>query len=296
MRTLTRNNAPPSFTRPGRADSPLIAGEAGTGKSTTFAAIREGLEAEGYHVIGQSHTNKVVQAMRADGFDHAATVTGELMRLDNGRGDPWNSRTVIMVDEFAQLSTAQEAGLFRHANRSGAKIIGAGDDKQFASIERGGLFNVLKAEHGAAELHSIYRVKDAEQKTAFNAMHGAKGQEESRAALTRQWADDSAAEPGKRRFIIAYTNREVDELNAAARAARKERGQLGEDVSLQTKDGPQSFATGDQIILTANARSKAQKEAGLFNNSMGTITAITEDKRGHVVTIRLDAKARDEKP
>jgi hypothetical protein len=195
-----------------------------------------------------------------------------------------------------------------------AKIIGAGDDKQFASIERGGLFNVLKAEHGAAELHSIYRVKDADQKTAMNAMHEgdfktglaifdrqgaihwAKGQEESRAALIRQWADDSTAEPGKRRFIIAYTNREVDELNAAARAARKERGQLGDDVSLQTKDGPQTFATGDQIILTANARSKAQKEAGLFNNSMGTITAIKEDKRGHVVTIRLDAKARDEKP
>jgi Ti-type conjugative transfer relaxase TraA len=299
-------------TGPGRFA--LIAGEAGTGKSTTFAAIREGLEAEGYRVIGQSHTNKVVQAMRADGFDHAATVTGELMRLDNGRGDPWNSRTVIMVDEFAQLSTAQEAGLFSHAARSGAKIIGAGDDKQFASIERGGLFNVLKAEHGAAELHSIYRVKDAEQKAAFNAMHEgdfktglgifdrqgaiqwAKGQEESRAGLVRQWADDSAAEPGKRRFIIAYTNREVDELNAAARAARKERGQLGEDVILQTKDGPQSFATGDQIILTANARSKAQKEAGLFNNSMGTIAAIKEDGRGHVLTIRLDAKTRDEKP
>jgi type I restriction enzyme, R subunit len=54
----------------------------------------------------------------------------------------------------------------------------------------------------------------------------------------------------------------------------------------KTKDGPQSFAPGDQIILTANARSKAQKEAGLFNNSMGTITAIAEDKRGHVVTVR----------
>jgi AAA domain len=299
-------------TGPGRFA--LIAGEAGTGKSTTFAAIREGLEADGYHVIGQSHTNKVVQAMRADGFDNAATVTGELMRLDNGRGDPWNRRTVIMVDEFAQLSTAQLAGLFGHAARSGAKIIGAGDDKQFASIERGGLFNVLKAEHGAAELHAIYRVKDAEQKAAFNAMHEgdfktglgildkqgaiqwAQSQEDSRAALIRQWADDTAADPGKRRFIIAYTNREVDELNAAARAAKKERGLLGEDVSLQTKDGPQSFATGDQIILTANARSKAQKEAGLFNNSMGTITAFAEDERGHVVTIRLDATARDGTP
>jgi AAA domain len=208
----------------------------------------------------------------------------------------------------------QKAGLFGHAARSGAKIIGAGDDKQFASIKRGGLFNVLKAEHGAAELHSIYRVKDADQKAAFNAMHEgdfktglgifdrqgaiqwAKGQEESRAGLIRQWADDSAAEPGKRRFIIAYTNREVGELNQAARAARKERGLLGEDVILQTKDGAQNFATGDQIILTANARTKAQKEAGLFNNSMGTITAITEDKRGHVVTVRLDAKARDGTP
>lgn len=289
----------------------LIAGEAGTGKSTALSAIREGYEAEGYQVIGLSHTNKVVQGMKADGFDNAPTVAAELWRLDHGRGQPWNSRTVVIIDEMGQLSTAQLAGIMRHADQSGATVRGAGDAKQFASIERGGLFDVLCAEHEASRLTAIYRVKSADEKAAFNAMHSGdfktgltifdrvgslkwdKTPEESRAALVRQWAEDGAKEPEKRRFMIAYTNAEVDDLNARARAALKAQGRLGEDVTIKTKDGPQSFAAGDQIILTANGKTRAQKDRGLFNNAMGTITAIREDERGASVSILFDAKTRD---
>jgi Ti-type conjugative transfer relaxase TraA len=289
----------------------LIMGEAGTGKSTTLAAIREGYEAEGFHVVGLSHTNKVVQGMSADGFDNVATVTAELGRLEKGRGKPWDARTVVIVDEMAQLSTAQLAALFRQADESGATLRGAGDYRQFASIERGGLFEVLCDEHKAAKLTAIYRVKDEDQKAAFSAMHEgdfqtglrlldkggaihwAKSPEDSKADLIRQWAADSAAEPEKRRFIIAYTNREVDELNAAARAALKEAGRLGEGVTLETKNGPANFAEGDQIILTATARTKAQRASGLYNNSTGTITEIAQGENGARVTVLLDRKDRD---
>ena len=72
---------------------------------------------------------------------------------------------MVIVDEMAQLSTAQLAGLFRQADRSGAILRGAGDYRQFASIERGGLFEVLCDEHEAAKLTAIYRVKDADQKS-----------------------------------------------------------------------------------------------------------------------------------
>ena len=62
---------------------------------------------------------------------------------------------------------------------------------------------------------------------------------------------------------------------------------------MPTKDGPQNFALGDQIILTANAKTKAQRASGLYNNSTGTIAEIAQDERGARVTVLLDRKSRD---
>ena len=72
----------------------ILWGEAGTGKSHTMNAVRAAYEAEGVKVIGLSHTNKVVQAMRGDGFTHAETIASELKRIENGRGT-WDRNTVL---------------------------------------------------------------------------------------------------------------------------------------------------------------------------------------------------------
>ena len=62
----------------------VLAGEAGTGKSTTLAAVRDAYESAGYRVIGMSWTNQVVQNLQRDGFRDATTVAAELYRLDRG--------------------------------------------------------------------------------------------------------------------------------------------------------------------------------------------------------------------
>ena len=67
--------------------SAIIAGEAGTGKSTTLAAVRDAYEAAGYRVIGMSWTNQVVQNLQRDGFDDATTIAAELYRLDSRQPD-----------------------------------------------------------------------------------------------------------------------------------------------------------------------------------------------------------------
>jgi Ti-type conjugative transfer relaxase TraA len=292
----------------------ILAGAAGTGKSAVMSIAREAYEADGFKVIGLSHTNKVVEAMRADGFDNVATVTAELNRLTNDRGQPWDKRTVVFIDEAAQLSTQQQEQLTRFAKETGAAVREIGHDKQFSSIERPGMFRVLQDEHGAAELHTVYRVKDADQKAAFT--HMEKGefreglaiydrigsikwsadQDASKAALIQRWADDREANPGKRQTIIAYTNLEVDDMNARARAELHQRGLIGEDVVLKTRAGEQAFAPGDQVVFTATTRNRAQKAEGLYNNSTGTITAIEQDERGATVSLRLDARGRDGEP
>ena len=86
----------------------VLAGEAGTGKSTTLAAVRDAYEAAGYRVIGMSWTNQVVQNLQRDGFRDATTVAAELYRLDRGTAR-WDRRTVLIVDEAGMLSTKHVA-------------------------------------------------------------------------------------------------------------------------------------------------------------------------------------------
>ena len=184
----------------------------------------------------------------------------------------WDARTVLIVDEAAMLSTKHLAAVTGQARAAGAKLILAGDDKQLASIERGGLFGALKEQHGGAELHEVVRVSDAEQRRAFNLMHEGEflpalaiftrqgaihwtgKQDEALAALVEQWGRDIAADPDKTRFVFAYTNADVKELNAALRDVRKEQGALGADRMLETADGPTAFAEGDRIQFTGTAR------------------------------------------
>ena len=281
----------------------VIAGEAGTGKSTTLAAIRDAYESDGYRVTGLAWTNAVVQNLAGDGFRRTETVQSALMRQANGRA-AWDRRSILVVDEAAMLSTKHLSALLTAARGAGAKVILAGDDKQLSSIERGGMFPTLAREHGAAELHNVRRVKDPEQREAFNAMH--KGDfatalgifdrrgaiqwsatpESSRANLVAEWAKDSAADPSKTRFVLAYTNVEVGELNTDLRAIRRARGELGEDHGLKTREGEQAFAVRDRVQFTASAENRQQRQSGLFNGAAGTVQAID----GARMTVALDAE------
>jgi hypothetical protein len=285
-----------------------IAGEAGTGKSYTMAAIREVYEASGCRVVGLSPTNKIIQDMARDGFREVQTVAGARndIRRDACTCD---SRTVLMVDEAGMMGTADMATVTQQAAEAGAKLILVGDDKQLASIERGGMFGALCEQHGAAELSEVTRAKDSEQRRAFNLMHrgefrealgifdqqGAvnwtKTQGAAMDALLGRVAQDMRAEPDKARFIFAYTNADVDQINAGVRAIRRERGELGEDHQLRTSRGVETFAQGDRIQFTASAYRKDMREAGIANGVAGTVAEID----GLRVTVALDV-AQGAKP
>jgi hypothetical protein len=300
----------------------MLWGEAGTGKSHTLKATRAVYEAEGKNVIGLAWTNDIAQQMRGDGFKNTNTVASEFIALEKGRTS-WTRDTVVIVDEAAMISTDNLARLTATAKAAGAKLILAGDDKQLASIERGGTFEILRQAHGAAILSDVQRVKNVAEQAAWGEMHN-KG--DFRPALeiadkagnihwsTRQsdtlknmaaryasdvagdGSGDLAATPDKRRFMFAYTNADVATLNAHARALHKERGDLGEDHALKTATGEQQFATGDRIQFTGNGRTKAYKLAGLTNGRVGTIAEIEilDDGKSRV-TVDLDMRS-GEKP
>ena len=285
----------------GAAGLAIIDGKAGTGKSYTMGAIRAAYEADGCRVIGLAPTNIVAQDMQRDGFTEARTVHSALFALKNDR-DSWNARTVVMVDEAAMIGTRILAELLSRAEAAGAKLILVGDDRQLASIERGGMFGELREGFGAATLAAVTRQQDSEHKAAAEML--ARGefaeavavldglgcitrsnhQTESLAALVEQWKADTKEAPDKSRMVFAYTNDAVLELNAALRVVRKERGELGEDHTFTTKDGEMNFAVNDRIIF-----STTDKRKGITNGATGII----EDINGTNITLQFsESKTR----
>jgi hypothetical protein len=278
----------------------IIEGRAGTGKSYSLAAIRDGHEHAGRRVVGLAPTNAVAQDLKTDGFTEASTVHAELFRLKNGRTN-WDRRTVVVVDEAAMLDSRVTGELLAEARRAGAKVILAGDDRQLASIERGGLFTALREQHGAAEITEVTRQRaDWQRRAARDLAEGRFGEAvaafdgagaitwtadhvDAREALVAAWKRDTAAEPDATRFVFAYTNRDVGALNAELRQVRRDRGELaGQDVRFETKHGPADFAPGDRVQFTDTL-----KAARIYNGNVGTITSI--DAGTGVIRTRLDA-------
>jgi Ti-type conjugative transfer relaxase TraA len=282
----------------GTAGLALIDGQAGTGKSHTIAAVRAAYEASGRSVIGLAPTNAVAQDMAAEGFGRAATIHSELFALNSGRRQ-WDAKTVVIVDEAAMIDTKLMAMVTAHTHEARAKLILVGDDRQLSSIDRGGMFGALKDRHGAAALSEVKRqVKLDDRRAAewmaegnfadslkvydrMGAIHWTRTQGEARAALIAQWAQDSAAQPGKTRFVFAYTNDDVATLNAGLRAVRRQRGELGADAMLETAHGRHNFAPGDRIMFTGT-----DKKQGITNGRAGTVAAI----EGSHVTVTLDGR------
>jgi Ti-type conjugative transfer relaxase TraA len=277
----------------------LIEGRAGTGKSYTLAAIHDAHARAGYRVVGLAPTNTVAQDLAAAGFGEAGTVHSALFRLKNGRG-AWDRRTVLVVDEAAMLDARITGEVLAAAREAGAKVILAGDDRQLAAIERGGLFSEMRERHGAAEISEVTRQRVEWQRqaardlaegrfaAAIEAFDAAGAitwtgtQDEARAALVAAWKRDTEAEPAAKRFVFAYTNNEVDALNAALRQVRKERGELsGPEVEIETRHGVALYAVGDRVQLT-----ETLKEAGLYNGQVGTITGL--DPESGRIAARLD--------
>ena len=103
-----------------------LQGLAGTGKTTTLEAIKEGAERSGYVVEGFAPTSKAAGQLRAAGIN-ADTLQGFLVRGQHGQADP-DSRHLYMLDESSFASTKQmKAFLQKISPQDRVLLVGAGD-------------------------------------------------------------------------------------------------------------------------------------------------------------------------
>jgi conjugative relaxase-like TrwC/TraI family protein len=139
-----------------------LQGLAGTGKTTTLEAIREGAERSGYAVEGFAPTSRAAARLRDAGIS-AGTLQGFLARggQDQFRGDP-SSRHLYMVDESSLASTRQMQAFMEKIGPQD-RVLLIGDTRQHQSVDAGKPFEQMQqAGMQTSQLDQIMRQKDPE--------------------------------------------------------------------------------------------------------------------------------------
>jgi conjugative relaxase-like TrwC/TraI family protein len=173
--------------------------QAGTGKMTTLAAVREAAERAGYDVQGLAPTTRAAQLLADSGME-----TCTLQKFLCQKDDPEAPRRFLMLDESSLASTKQVNDLLSHV-RPEDRVLLVGDVRRHESVEAGSPFARL-VRHGmeTAQLEQIERQKEEPLREAVeNLREVSDGQ-------TRRTQTEAGADRA----------RGVGEAGAAARAGR----------------------------------------------------------------------------
>lgn len=272
----------------------VVIGDAGTGKSFSMKIAREAWQAQGFNVRGAALAGKAADELQAGSGIESRTLASLEFAWKNGK-DKLTSRDVLVIDEAGMIGSRQLGRVLKAAEQAGAKVVLLGDDKQLAAIEAGAAFRGVVQHVGAAEITEVRRQKHAWMREAGQqlargsvadglAAYAERGHVEihgSREAARDALAAAYVADQGKgSQIVLAHSNKDVQALNEAVRAARKERGELRGAARFMTERGGREFAPGDRIVFLKNDR-----DLGVKNGTLGTVERAEDGSLG----VRLDS-------
>lgn len=276
----------------GRSVDVLVAA-AGTGKTFSLDAARDGWKHSGYRVIGCALSAAAAHELQAGSGIRSTTIAK--LNLDLERGDQrLDERTVLVVDEAGMVGTRTLAPLLRDAAMHRTKVVLVGDPKQLPEIQAGGVLAALAKRHPVLTLTENRRQNDETERWALHQLRGghvevavgalrqhgrvvtAPNAETVRDAMVADWWTHRVA--GSSALMMARRNTDVDDLNRRARRHVAEVGEL-QGPALVVRGRP--FQAGDQVICTRN-----DYPNGIRNGTVGTITDI--DHQHRTVTISTD--------
>jgi len=213
-----------------------IQGFAGSGKTTTLAAIRGAAEGQGYQVEGFAPTSRAARQLNEAGIE-AGTLQGFLVRTANP--DLRDHKHFYLVDESSLASTNQMREFLSRLGPND-RVLLIGDTRQHQGVEAGRPFEQLQeAGMHTARLDEIMRQKDPALKSVVELM--AKGQVSAALdALQQQGrmkeipnAEErvrtiakSYVESPDNTLIVSPDNASRRELNLAVRQELKANGSL----------------------------------------------------------------------
>jgi Ti-type conjugative transfer relaxase TraA len=274
-----------------------VIGYAGTGKSKMLGDARAVWESSGNYVRGTALSGIAAEGLEEGSGIPSRTIASLKLAWENGR-DELKKNDVLVVDEAGMVGSRDMALLETKVAEAGAKLVLVGDYKQLQSIEAGAAFRALIDRHGAARISEIRRQVDEWARAAsidfaegridqavaayerHDNVHKTRSLEEAKAELVDRWARTREQYPEQTQIILAFTRKDVSDLNDRARGVMRAAGQLGPDLEIATAFGPLDLATGDRIYFRKN-----EKNLGVKNGSLGTILEIDQEQ----LRVKLDA-------
>jgi conjugative relaxase-like TrwC/TraI family protein len=277
----------------------LVMGVAGSGKTTTLTAVREGFESAGYTVLGTATSGQAARNLGEGSGIESRTVASLSWRLEHGTLE-LSDRHVLILDEGAMTPDVDLARLLTAVERSGAKLIVVGDDRQLGAIGPGGALTALAErhpdqlwaltdnlrQHDPAERGALSQLRDGDLAAAVawyarnGRVHPVPDRRRAVTHMIRAWARDIDA--GRDPLLLAYRRDNVEALNNVARDLWERSGRLtGPEL---TAPGGRTYRAGDQVITLAPGpkgawvTSQAARVTAV-DPEAHTLTAITPDGR-----------------
>ena len=234
----TQEAAVRSAARKGRLR--LVAGTAGSGRSSVAAIVADAHSAAGWQVLGTAPTGAGVDGLREAGLRWRRAGDGgegpvrpmtlhALERdLDTGR-IRLDSRTIVLVDDAGRLGADRAARLLERVEGSGAKLVAFLDDGAHAPMEAGPVFSALRTRLGASRLDDSFRWSP---RRAIVMGELVRGGDEGHAAIEALIEDGCLVAAGDRRraildiakayvedgswskVAVAWSRKDADALNA----------------------------------------------------------------------------------
>ncbi|HTW20466.1 MAG TPA: MobF family relaxase [Mycobacteriales bacterium] len=288
------------ITRAGEQLSVLVA-PAGTGKTTTLAAIIDAWQNTGRQVIALAPSARAAKELTAATGLPADTVAKYLHANSTGRWpvDPryrLRRGAVLIVDEASMLATADLHALKREVETVGGKLLLVGDPAQIGAIDAaGGMLPALADRLDAPTLTTVHRLRERWEQVAtlqlragdptcipaylaHDRVHPVHPDTDPYDAVLDEYERLTGA--GARVLLLARSHDDVDQLNARARARAIEHGEIRGDPLLAA--GGYQWRVGDRMRVTRNNRRIPVGADHLRNGDLFTVTGHTP----HGLTVR----------
>lgn len=277
----------------------VLVGAAGSGKTSSIAAVARALDYAGYSLVGAAPS-----AVAAQQLEHSTGVASTTLHrlVDRAARRPFARRTCLIVDEAGMADTRTLLRVLEAVEQAGSRVILVGDPNQLSAVGPGGALAAIINDHGATYLEQTHRQRDPVEREALGKLrngdarsylahaartarvHLSDTREEATDQVVRSWWEHGSSNPAEN-LMIALRRSDVDALNRIARARMQRAGRLGDEITTATG---LPIAIGDRVVLRRNDHARR-----IANGTRGTVIAIDPDRGITVQNDHDDAFAVD---
>jgi conjugative relaxase-like TrwC/TraI family protein len=279
-----------------------LEGVAGSGKTTSLAAIREAAERDGYKVEGFAPTSRAAQKLAEAGIE-SSTLQRYLARTDEMLD---GQRRLYVLDESSLASTKQMNELL-HRLKDHDRVLLVGDTRQHQAVEAGTPYQQLQeAGIQTARLDEIVRQKDpalkeiVEQLSRGNVReaierldtHGRVHEIPDRDERLKEIAREYAKQP-EGTLVVSPDNQSRMEINQIIHSEMQTRGQVDhseqrlrvlvarQEITGADRQWAEQYKAGDVVRYT-----KGSKAVGIKPGEYVRVERASEKE--NLVTVRRE--------